>query len=164
MNATAKKITTTGEPVEEQAPQAPAEIVTPTTEQAPATLPAGYLSDGYHATADNGKVYLRPAYVSEYALEIAAALAMKPSDFAALMREMKRNRSRSLPFEARQTAAAEMLPKALALVKRKKAPGLLVDFIKANAAAVKNDEDWTAFYRHLEAINGYLTIQEGTDA
>lgn len=140
------------------------ETPTPTTEQTPATLPAGYLSDGYYANAANGKKYLRPAYVADYAQSIAAALAMRPSDFAALMREMKRNRSRSLPFEARQTATAEMLPKALALVKRKKAPSLLVDFIKANAAAVHNDDDFTAFYRHCEAVSGYLTTQEGGDA
>lgn len=162
--STTKKTAAAGEPVTEQAPQAPdAEIIT-TEAPSPVMLPAGYLSDGYHATTEKGKKYLRPAYVADYAQSIAAVLAMKPSDFAALMREMKRNRSRSLPFEARQTAAAEMLPKALALVKRKKAPALLVDFIKANAAAVKNDEDWTAYYRHLEAINGYLTIQEGADA
>lgn len=132
----------------------------PVTEQAPATLPAGYLSDGYYAAADNGKKYLRPAFVCAYAVEIAATLAttMKPSDFAALMRGLKSAKSRTLPFEARQTAAAEMLPKALSLVKRKKAPGLLVDFIKANAAAVKDDDDFKALCRHMEAINGYLSL------
>ena len=159
--STIKKSAVTGEPVTEQAP--PATTADPTI-PVPTVLPAGYLVDGYHATTEKGKKYLRPAYVADYAQGIAAALAMKPSDFAALMREMKRNRSRTLPFEARQTAAAEMLPKALALVKRKKAPALLVDFIKANADAVKNDDDWTAYLRHLEAIGGYLTMQEGGDA
>lgn len=121
-------------------------------------LPDGYLVDGYHAVTENGASYLRTAYVAEYAQQLAEALnVMKPTDFNGLLREMKRNKKGTLPFEARQTAAAEMLPKALNLVSRKKAPPLLVDMIRANLTAIKTDEDWTAYYRHLEAIAGYMS-------
>lgn len=69
---------------------------------------------------------------------------------------MKRNKKRTLPFEARQTAALEMLPKAMALVHRKKAPEILIEDIKSNLDAIESDEDWYAYYRHLEAIAGYM--------
>lgn len=125
-----------------------------------ATLPAGYLEGGYHATTDKGAKYLRPEYVSDYAQKIAAALStMKPSDFSGLLRELKRSKKRVLLFEARQTAAAEMLPKAMALHHRKKAPSLLVDFISVNLDAIQTDEEWTAFYRHLEAIQSFIIVQ-----
>lgn len=121
------------------------------------SLPAEYLSAGYYATTENGKEYLRPQFVSSYAQKIAAALfPLKSSDMNTLLREMKHSKKTALPFEARQTAAYEMLPKAISLVRRKRSPQLLVDFINANLAAIRNDNDWTAFYRHLEAIAGFL--------
>lgn len=120
-------------------------------------LPAEYLTAGYYAAAENGKEYLRPQFVSAYAQEIAAALApLKSADMNTMLREMKRNKKIALPYEARQTAAYEMLPKAISLVRRKRAPQMLVDFININLAAIHNDNDWTAFYRHLEAIAGFL--------
>lgn len=132
---------------------------TPQDTTTPASLPTGYLNNGYFATTDKGTKFLRPEFVGKHAETIAALLAsMKPSDFTGLLREMKRSKKKTLPFEARQTAAAEMLPKALALVHRKKAPALLVDFIRANLDAIKTDEDWAAYYRHLEAIGGYLSM------
>lgn len=136
-----------------------ASLITPSTTTSAPTLPLHYLNDGYYATTDKGGNYLRPEFVGAYAEQIAANLSiMRPSDFNGLLREMKRSKKRTLPFEARQTAAAEMLPKALALVRRKKAPVLLVEFIKANLDAIHTDEDWTAYLRHLEAINGYLSM------
>ena len=71
---------------------------------------------------------------------------------------LKKAKKKTLPFEARLTAAAEMLPKALALVHRKKAPALLVTFIKDNLDHIRNDDDWFAYHRHLEAIGGYLSM------
>lgn len=142
----------TDETTTEQTPTQPIENTSP------AALPADYLKDGYYATAENSKKYFRPELVSSHAKEIAAGLAtMKPTDFAALTREMKRSRSRSLPFEARQTAACEMLPKGIALVRRKKAPPLLVTLVEANLEAMHSDNDFTALYRHFEAIYGFLT-------
>lgn len=144
-------INTTGEPVTEQAP------TVDTTSTTSTGLPAGYLADGYYATTDGGASYLRPEYVRDYAQQIAATLApLRPTDFTGLVREMKRNKKRTLPFEARQTAALEMLPKAMALVHRKKAPEILIEVIKSNLDAIESDEDWYAYYRHLEAIAGYM--------
>ena len=150
--------TATGEPVTEQAPAVDTTSTTQATPTAPG-LPDGYLSGGYYATTDKGDKYLRPEFVGSQAQEIAAALdPLRPSDFNALLREMKKAKKKTLPFEARQTAAAEMFPKALALVRRKKAPALLAELIQTNLNAIKNDADWSAYYRHLEAIGGYLSM------
>lgn len=138
----------------------PADTTTDTTEEtptAPATLPKNYLVGGYYATTDKGAKYLRPEFVDGYARNIAASLTgMKPSDFAAMLRDMKRAKKTTLPFEARQTAAAELLPRAIGLVHKRKAPSILTEFVKANFTAIKTDDDWSAFYRHMNAINGFL--------
>lgn len=135
----------------------------PVTEQAPAvSLPADYLKDGgYLATTEKGAAYIRPAYVSTFAKAIAAALAMKPADFNSLLRGLKTAKKRALPFEARQTALAELLPNALDLVRRKKAPRLLLDFVQLNQNAIHSDEEWYAFFRHVSAIYGYLSMDGG---
>ena len=142
----------------EQTPTADTTTVDTTTDTpAPATLPKNYLVGGYYATTDKGAKYLRPEFVDEYARNIAASLnEMKPSDFAAMLRDMKRAKKTTLPFEARQTAAAELLPRAIGLVHKKKAPSILTEFIKTNLTAIKTDDDWSAFYRHMNAINGFL--------
>ena len=133
------------------------DITEQTTAPAPATLPENYLVGGYYATTAKGAKYLRPEFVDEYARNIAASLnEMKPADFAAMLRDMKRAKKTTLPFEARQTAAAELLPRAIGLVHKKKAPSVLTEFIKVNLAAIKTDEDWSAFFRHMNAINGFL--------
>ena len=66
-------------------------------------------------------------------------------------------------LEARLTAAAEMLPKSMALVSRKKAPALLISFIDENLDHIHDDDDWYAFLRFMEAIGGFLSIREGGD-
>ncbi len=122
-------------------------------------LPDDYLTDGYYAETEKGARYLKPKFVGEQAETIAKLLSdTKPSDFAGLMREMKRSKKTTLPFEARQTALAEMLPKAIALVHRKKADRILIDLINAHLEAVENDDDWVACYRHLEAVASYLIV------
>lgn len=133
-----------------------ATIPTGTTGTAPDSLPAGYLAGGYYATTQKAK-YLRTEYVSSYAQALATSLAsIKLTDFRKIVRDVKKAKKASLPFEARETAVAEMLPKALTLVHRGKAPALIVDWVKANQAAIKSDEDFYAFIRHLEAIAGFL--------
>lgn len=123
-----------------------------------AVLPAGYLATGYNATTEKGDHYMRPEYVRGYAMEIATALTgMKPSDFKSFIRELKRNRKSTLPFEARQTALYELYPKAQALVNRRKASPLLIKLVEANIDAVRNNDDWNSMYRHFEAIAGYLS-------
>ena len=144
--------------VTEQTPTVDAITADTTTDTpAPATLPKNYLVGGYYATTDKGAKYLRPEFVDEYARNIAASLnEMKPSDFAAMLRDLKRAKKSTLPFEARKTAAAELLPRAIGLVHKKKAPSILTEFIKTNLTAIKADDDWSAFYRHMNAINGFL--------
>lgn len=157
MNEIKNPTATVEETVTEQAPTVDTTSTATASDNTPVYLPAGYLSDGYYAITDKGAKYLRPEFVGKYAETMASLLAdMKPTDFNSLLREMKRSKKKTLPFEARQTAAAEMLPKALALVHRKKAPILLVTFIKDNLDRIHDDDDWYAYYRHLEAIAGYM--------
>ena len=138
-----------------------AQIDTAPAANVPGFLPKDYLANGYYATTDKGAKYLRPEFVGEYAETMAALLSdMKHSAFTGLLREMKRSKKTTLPFEARMTAAAEMLPKAMALVYRKKAPALLVSFIKDNLDHIQNDSDWTAYYRFMEATAAFLTAQQ----
>lgn len=135
--------------------QSPAAV--PDAEQLSPTLPKNYLVGGYYATTDKGAKYLRPEFVDEYARNIAASLnEMKPTEFAAMLRDLKRAKKSTLPFEARKTAAAELFPRAIGLVHKKKAPSILTEFIKVNLAAIKTDDDWSALYRHMNAINGFL--------
>lgn len=97
--------------------------------------------------------------MDEYARNIAASLnEMKPAEFAAMLRDLKRAKKSTLPFEARKTAAAELFPRVIGLVHKKKALSILTEFIKVNLAAIKTDDDWSAFYRHMNAINGYLVL------
>lgn len=128
------------------------------TTLSPPALPPGYLSAGYYAAADNGTPYLRPEYVGTYAKAIAAELSIKATDFTAMTRELKRNNKRSLPFEAKETAVLELFPRALSLVRRKRASALLVEFIQKNTDAIHTPEDFGAFCRHCEAISGYLSM------
>ena len=82
--------TATGEPVTEQAPAVDTTSTTQATPTAPG-LPDGYLSGGYYATTDKGDRYLRPELVGSQARQLAAALdPLRPSDFNALLREMKK--------------------------------------------------------------------------
>ncbi|MEA4895238.1 MAG: hypothetical protein VB064_08240 [Oscillospiraceae bacterium] len=138
--------------------ETPATETVPAAPDSPAALPDGYLSEGYYAVTEKGVSYRRPEYVDTYARQIAALLApMKPTDFNPMLRELKKSNKRALPFEARQTAAYEMLPAAISLVRRKRAPRILIDFIKANLEVIATDADWTAFYRHLLSIQGFMS-------
>lgn len=153
----------TGEPVIEQAPTETQATATPATETTTPGLPAGYLSTGYLAITEKGKKYLRPVYVTDYAETLSQifAASIKPSDFAALFKIVKSKKSKRLyPYEARQTAIAQAQSSALALVSKKKAPPLLLDFFKANAAAIHDDDDFYAFITHMEVISN-LIISEG---
>jgi len=94
-----------------------APVSTEDTTQTTATLPAGYLRNGYHATAESGAQYLKPEYIEGYAQTIASSFkGMKSSEFEKLVRELKKSKKRTLPYEARRTAAAELLPAAKNLI------------------------------------------------
>ena len=161
INETVADATTTSTSTFDTLPAIDTTAQTP-SDDVPGFLPKDYLSNGYMATSAKGAKYLRPEFVGEYAEIMAKLLAdMKPREFKKLLKELKRSKKTSLPFEARQTAALELIPKALALVYSKKAPPLLLSFIKDNVDHIHNDDDWNAFYRHLEAIFAYLTKRGG---
>ncbi len=127
------------------------------TDPSPVHLPPDYLAHGYYAVSSNGIEYLCPEFVGEYAETMAKLLAdMKPSDFNTLLKMLKRSKKSSLCFEARVTTAVELIPTAMVLVNRKKAPPLLVSFIAHNVDNIHDDDDWNAFYRHMEAIAAYM--------
>ncbi len=124
---------------------------------APVGLPAEYLKGGYYATTESGGKYLRGEYVEGYAKDIAASLkGMKPGEFEKMVRGLKKAKKRTLPYEARRTAAAELLPIAKNLVRHKKAPAVLVAFIEANLAEIRGEDTWEAFVRHAQAILGLM--------
>lgn len=158
-----KKITT-GEPVEEQAPAT--EITTP----APVALPDGYLSDGYHVTNDKGDVFFNSVYVGDYAKELATILATGDSKitaaafYAAFLRDAKSYLRRGTPYGAKATCAAAMIPRAIKLVAKRKAPPILRDMITAAAGAVNNDETFKALYEHLDAVYSFILDRERNDA
>lgn len=154
-------------------PDDPAEVSAPTADPEPAAdpapvipgLPDGYLANGYHAVSDKGHKYLRSELVGHHAELIARNLSpMKSTDFNRLLKELKRAKKTTLPYEARQTALLELVPMSIALVGRKRAPSLLTAFVRANVNYVQDDEGWFAFYRHASAVGAFLVAMEGGDA
>ncbi len=160
-NSTENKTTPASTPSTTPTPSTPAVNSTASTTPAISTLPVlfpeGYLKHGYHATTENGAKYLRTEYIEQYAKALAASLkGMKPAEFEKMLRELKKAKKRTLPYEARRTAAAELLPIAKNLVRHKKAPDILVSFISANLEAIVDNDTWNAFYRHCQAISGLM--------
>lgn len=141
-------ISTTGEPVTEQAPTA--------------TLPADYLTHGFLSTAPNGKAFLRAEYVGNFAQEIASNLApLTAANFnTAFLRDTKKHLRRGIPYEAKATCAAAMLPQSIKLVAKHKAPPMLRDLITATTGAVTDDATFEALYKHLDAVYSYLIMAE----
>lgn len=139
-----------------------AEQATILPSKVPCILPDGYLANGYHGTTDKGEKYLLPEFVGEYAETVAKLLSdMKETDLNRMLRELKRSKKSSLPFAARKTAALELIPKAMTLVNRKKAPVLLLSIIKVNLDHIHCDEDWNYFLRHFEAVAAFHAAQKG---
>lgn len=133
-----------------------------TTEQAPAILPAGYMENGFLNTAPNGKPFLKADYVGTYAQEIAAALTAGTSTItaaafsSAFLRDAKKHLRRGTPYEAKATCAAAMVPQAIKLVAKRKAPPLLHSMITAAVGAVTDDATFEALYKHLDAVHSFI--------
>lgn len=146
----------TGEPVTEQAPTVDASS-TPTVTD----LPNGYLADGFLETASTSKPFLRTAYVGVFAQQIAAVLQpMSPSAFqAAFLRDAKKHLRRGVPYEAQAACAAALLPQAIKLTAKHKAPPVLVDIITAVVGAVHDSATFEAMYRHLDAVYAFIMLQ-----
>ena len=132
---------------------------------APGFLPKGYLEEGYFGVTNSGAKFLRRQFVGEYAETMAKLLAsMELSDIDSIVREMRRGKKKDLPYEARMTIASEVQIRSMVLAHQKKAPALLVTFVKDNLDHIACDDDWFAFLRHLEAIAAYMTLQKGGEA
>ena len=141
-----------------------AEQATNPASYVPGFLPKDYLANGYHGTTDKGEKYLLPEFVGEYAETMAKLLAdMKEADLNRLLRSLRRNKKSSFPYPARKSAALELIPMAMALVNRKKAPICLLSFIKDNVDHIHSDEDWHYFLRHFEAVSAFHAAQKGGD-
>lgn len=128
----------------------PENIVTVAT--ALSQLPEGYLKDGYYiAGTENPDA----RYVASMAKEIAKKLA--PMEKRAFEEMYQRVRyTNRFDFAQRQLEINRLVPLATKLVKKGKAPAILLDFCKANAAAVKTLADSTYFLYHMEAVYCYM--------
>ena len=146
-------INTTGEPVTEQAPAVDTLSTTTVT-----GLPDGYLADGFLETASTGKPFLRAVYVGTFAQQIAAVLQpMSASAFhTAFLRDVKGHIRRGVPYEAQTACAAAMLPQAIKLTAKHKAPSVLVDIITAAVGAVHDSATFEAMYKHLDAVYAFM--------
>lgn len=164
MNKVINKTTTatTGEPVTEQAPAVDTTSTTTVT-----GLPAGYLADGFLETASTGKPFLRAVYVGTFARQIATVLQpMSASAFqAAFLRDTKKHLRRGVPYEAQAACAAALLPQAIKLTAKRKAPPVLVDIITVAVSAVRDTTTFEALYKHLDAIYAFMlqAQQKGGD-
>ena len=150
------------EPITEQASATDATSTTQTTPAAP-DLPGDYLRDGFLGRAANGQTFMRAEYLGETARNIAAALdPLNASAFyGAFVRDAKKQLRRGTPYEAQSSCVAAMLPQAIKLTAKHKAPAFLVDMITAATAAVHDAATFEAFYKHLDAIYSYL-LQENS--
>lgn len=141
----------------------------PVTDQAPAKLPTDYMKNGFLNTSPNGKPFLKSEYVGAYAQEIAAALTAGATKItaaafnSAFLRDTKKHLRRGTPYEAKATCAAAMVPQAIKLVAKHKAPSLLRDMIAAAVGAVSDDPTFEALYQHFDAVYCYLLDREGGD-
>jgi len=159
--STTPAIAITGEPVTTQAPADTPEI--DNTNTSAATLPVGYLVDGFMDTTPDGKQrFLKRDYVDRFAKELAAALATgTPALSAAAFRFTFLGGSRKLlrrdtPDGAKLTAAATMQVQAIKLVSQNKAPAILVDMIAKAVAAVTDAETFQSLHAHLDAVHIFM--------
>lgn len=123
----------------------------------PATLPAGYMSNGSMVDADG---VLQQEYVTQYAQQMAERLKpMRATAFhTAFLKEAKEARKKKVPYGIKKNCALGMVTQAKKLAHRKKdpAPSVLVDMITAATATVKDAATFEVLYMHLDAIYSYL--------
>ena len=143
---------TTEEPVTEQAP------AVDTTSTTSTGLPDGYLADGFLETASTGKPFLRAVYVGTFAQQIAAVLQpLSASAFqAAFLRDTKKHLRRGISYEAQSACVTAMLPQAIKLTAKRKAPSVLVEIITAVVSAVHDSATFEAMYKHLDAVYAFM--------
>lgn len=165
-----KQKTTTGEPVEGQAPapgtdtKEPASTVpTQTAEKkatASGTLPAGYLSNG---SMVDGEGVMLPEYLEKYPQALAEAL--KPLSAASFQRaflsKAREANKKKVPYSSKKNCAQGMVVQAIKLVNRKKdpAPCVLQDMIRAATVTVVDDASFSNLYLHLDAVYTYMLME-----
>lgn len=164
------KKTSTGEPVEGQAP-APGTDTKGPTSTAPAqtaektastsgTLPAGYLSNG---SMVDGEGVMLPEYLDKYAQELAGKLkSISSSTFQrAFLTKAKEANRKNTPYSTKKNCAQGMVIAALKLVNRKKdpAPAVLLDMVKLATATVVDDASFSNLYLHLDAVYTYMLME-----
>lgn len=133
--------------------------MTATTGTIPATLPDGYLNNGYYQGESKGR-YVDPALI-DHAEAIGKALAesgVKPAAFNKMIKTLKT--AARLPYVAQQGALKKLTPQVLDLEHRKKAPPLLRQLVERNQAAVQNEADYAACLDHLRDVAIYLTAAQ----
>ena len=126
--------------------------------EASSSLPADYLSEGYYK-GEGAARYIDPDLVGETAQRLAQDLAtggMKQTATNSILRELKRADKKTLPLDAKQGALSGAIVTAKQLQQRHRAPGLLVDILERNRAAVESDADYKAAVKHLTAVGVYL--------
>lgn len=136
-------------------PEAPQGMEAP---EASSSLPADYLSEGYYK-GEGAARYIDPDLVGETAQRLAQDLAtggMKQTATNSILRELKRADKKTLPLDAKQGALSGAIVTAKQLQQRHRAPGLLVDILERNRAAVESDADYKAAVKHLTAVGVYL--------
>ena len=153
MNEIKDNTAITGEPVTEQAPI----VDTPSTTTVTG-LPDGYLADGFLETVSTGKPFLRAVYVGTFAQQIAAVLQpLSASAFqAAFLRDTKKHLRRGVSYEAQSACVTAMLPQAIKLTAKRKAPSVLVEIITAVVGAVHDSATFEAMYKHLDAVYAFM--------
>lgn len=117
-----------------------------------------YLSRGYYL-GEGAARYIDPDLVGETAQRLAQDLAtggMKQTATNSILRELKRADKKTLPLDAKQGALSGAIVTAKQLQQRHRAPGLLVDILERNRAAVESDADYKAAVKHLTAVGVYL--------
>ena len=129
------------------------------TANSAATLPDGYLSEGFYVGEGKGR-YVDPELV-DHAEAIGAALAasgVKPAAFNKMVKTLKT--AARLPYAAQQGALKKLSPQILDMEHKKKAPALLREVVERNQAAVQNEADFSVCLDHFREIGIYLTAAQ----
>lgn len=128
-------------------------------------LPDGYLTKGILGTSASGKPYTRVEYIRDYPQALAELLTNDPTPLSAaafnkmLLTPIRKHQRRGVATEAKVSCAASMVPAAMALISKRKAPLLLLEIITISRSVV-DGPSFDAFADHMAALHAYLLMQE----
>lgn len=116
-----------------------------------------YLAQGYYKGEGKGR-YPDPSLV-DYAEIIGKALAAGGVTATAFNRMVKTLKgAEKLSYEAQQGALKKLVPLVL---KEKKAPALLREFVDRNRESVRNETDFAACLDHFRDVSVFLAVNRG---